>query len=459
VAGAVVPEKLRALSNRIVAASQPLAPHPVFLAAIEATSTAATGDAQPALLQLWPADHAALTDIAVYNKAIRSGVPHKPMASGAAQAVVGPSAAHSAEAGGAALACIAARMAAHNVVFSSSLCDLLQREFASASRGVSDAPNEQQWHDFACAVSAQATSERPDSESADHAAAAGSQGTSYPTQQPPPASPLSVAMDVAACLLCIEDGLASARLNTLLGVPLESASVGLLPKAFSEKHNAAPVVLSSSNRTAFDLLRRVLSLAHACPAVANHMATLAPFPADSSDERYCDWMVAHVRSLAGYASEQIDAKKSPPVQLAELRALARSLRMFGTQYFGVEDWASLGAMRRPAVKRVVLKTQSEQQGLVNLRLVEVTDPLDTRGTYLLWEMENRHALAKAMTVQLRWLSTANQFFAYNYEFPTSAVKKVVPHGGVTELHRAYKVDDSLPVKSAFTEWDYSWKLV
>ena len=452
--GKVHAHKLRALSDRVAAASDPVPPHPVFLAAVAAGSLDAGEGAQP-LLQLWPGDYAALQDMAVYNKALRSGVPHKPMASGAAQAVVGPSPAHSAECGAEALACIAARMAAHNAAFSMSLCDLVQRELTSCSRGVSDAHSEQEWMDFARGV---ATHTQADASQSGGAAAVseGSEG-GYPTT-PAPASPWTVAFDVACALLCLEDPLAAERMNTLLGVPLESASVGLLPRAFAEKSNAAPVVVNSSNRTAFDVLRRVLALAHCVPSVANHVATLAPFPADSQDERYADWMIAHVRSLSRYATAQMDLKKAPAVQLAEIAPVARSLRALGTQYFGLEEWGALGAMARPAVKRTVLKDVGEHQGLVRFRLVEVVDPLDARGPCLVWELSNQHLQGANLNVELRWLSTANQFFAYNYEFPAAPIKKAALFGQVTELHRAYRVDDSLPIKSALTEWTFSTNL-
>lgn len=453
--GAVHPDKLRALSDRIVAASDPLPPHPVFLAAVDACSTlpvraaaAAAAAGTLPLLPLWPGDYSALSDIAVYNKAVRSGVPHKPMASGAAQAVVGPSVAHSAESACVALCCIAARTAAHDAAFSAELCQLLQRELTSTSRGVSDAHSEREWLDFAHSVAAHGGVK---------GASAESKGA-YPAT-PPPASPWTVALDVACTLLAIADPFAGQRMNTLLGVPLENASVGLLPRAFAEKSNAAPLVLSSSNRTAFEVLRRVLCLAHCLPSVANHMATLAPFPADSQDERYCDWMIAHVRSLARHATAQGDLKKSPVVQLAEIMPVARSLGTLGTQCFGLETWGSMGAMSRPAVKRTMLRDMAEHQGLVRMRLVEVNDPLDPRGPYLLWEMSNQHLQGANLEVQLRWSSTANQFFAYNYEFPSATIRKTVPFGGVTEVYRAYRVDDSLPIKSAYTEWTHSTKLL
>jgi hypothetical protein len=200
-------------------------------------------------------------------------------------------------------------------------------------------------------------------------------------------------------------------------------------------------------------------MAHALPAVANHLASLAPFPADSQDERFCGSFVSHVRSLARFASSQLDSGAIPIVQLAEVLPVASSLQAFGRQCFGSDSWGGLGEPLRPEVKRVLLKRFEDAAKAIVMTLHEVEDPLDERGPYLLWEISNHHMHAKPLKADLKWLPSANQFFAYNYEFPGHAVTVVVPHGLRMELHRAYKVDNSLPLKSSTLEWEYSWRLV
>ncbi|CAE7358137.1 USP34 [Symbiodinium sp. KB8] len=402
--GDVAWDKARAVSQRMVDLCPSVPPHPMPV-----TTQDAPGD--HALLHLWPADLRALAMPAVYTKALRKAAPAGRPAATAAEAVLGDKPGAAGEGVVHAVCVIATRLSVEAPGFSDMVLTEALQVLADCTRGQSDVLKEDEWLTHAGAVAAGEGS----------AAAAHS---STVTQW-------SAAWDVVASLVALQDSLQGQRVADVLGDTSLDGSKGVVAQAWQKRLDCAPTVATSSNRKTFDIVRRLLALSQAVPALLGPLATI-PLQ-EPAHTTHAQWMVEHTRTLADYATTCASGSKEA-------------------------GWAAPGEMQPPPVTRVVKHTKREDPGVVIVRQVEVTDPLDPKGPYLAFEITNQHEHARPLAARMNW-RVVDAYRNYNYTFPQTDQEAVVPVGETVEVYRSYKVDPSLPFDSRFTEWSYTWKLV